>query len=332
MVTVVAGEIGFPVVVRPSYVLGGRAMAIVYDVATLDRYMTHAVDASPEHPVLVDKFLEDAFEFDVDAVADLVRDQLTVVDDKDLGRATAHSGGFGYVSRHLQVALTAPWLGDTPIGDVRVPSAQIQIRTVLQHAWAEFEHDIRYKGTIPEALAPDRIAGEAVGPAVAAALQVAAHPVAAQEQGAPVVFEFGVVPDHAVPDFGPAVSRVQLQVSGDAAGPDGQGAVTGGVHVAAHGAAAENQAPAFHLDVSIDAAAGDDAGGSGPDPDIGIHRLARDGTGAGEVIGEGLREAFGRRWDRAAIRAYAVEHHSPQVVAARLTQLYGDAIAHDAGR
>src|SRR5262245_15187522 len=45
-------------------------MAIVYDVVTLDRYMTQAVDASPEHPVLVDKFLEDAFEFDVDAVAD----------------------------------------------------------------------------------------------------------------------------------------------------------------------------------------------------------------------------------------------------------------------
>ncbi len=66
----VAASIGFPVVVRPSYVLGGRAMAIVYDVGTLDRYMTHAVDASPEHPILVDKFLEDAFEFDVDAVAD----------------------------------------------------------------------------------------------------------------------------------------------------------------------------------------------------------------------------------------------------------------------
>jgi carbamoyl-phosphate synthase large subunit len=66
----VAAAIGFPVVVRPSYVLGGRGMAIVYDVNTLDRYMTNAVDASPEHPVLVDKFLEDAFEFDVDAVAD----------------------------------------------------------------------------------------------------------------------------------------------------------------------------------------------------------------------------------------------------------------------
>ena len=66
----VADSIGYPVVVRPSYVLGGRAMAIVYDGGGLDRYMTEAVDASPEHPILVDKFLEDAFELDVDAVAD----------------------------------------------------------------------------------------------------------------------------------------------------------------------------------------------------------------------------------------------------------------------
>jgi carbamoyl-phosphate synthase large subunit len=66
----VASSIGFPLVVRPSYVLGGRAMAIVYDMAALDRYMTHAVAASPGHPILIDKFLEDAFELDVDAVAD----------------------------------------------------------------------------------------------------------------------------------------------------------------------------------------------------------------------------------------------------------------------
>jgi carbamoyl-phosphate synthase large subunit len=66
----VAATIGFPLVVRPSYVLGGRAMAIVYDMAALDRYMTHAVAASPGHPILIDKFLEDAFELDVDAVAD----------------------------------------------------------------------------------------------------------------------------------------------------------------------------------------------------------------------------------------------------------------------
>jgi carbamoyl-phosphate synthase large subunit len=66
----VAATIGFPVVVRPSYVLGGRGMAIVYDQATLDRYMAGAVDVSHERPVLIDKFLEDAFEFDVDCVAD----------------------------------------------------------------------------------------------------------------------------------------------------------------------------------------------------------------------------------------------------------------------
>jgi carbamoyl-phosphate synthase large subunit len=66
----VATDIGFPVVVRPSYVLGGRAMAIVYDMGALDRYMRHAVQASPEHPILIDKFLEDATEIDVDALAD----------------------------------------------------------------------------------------------------------------------------------------------------------------------------------------------------------------------------------------------------------------------
>ncbi|MGH9349254.1 MAG: carbamoyl-phosphate synthase large subunit [Vicinamibacterales bacterium] len=66
----VAERIGYPVVVRPSYVLGGRGMAIVFDSGALDRYMTGAVDVSHDRPVLVDRFLEDAFEFDVDAVAD----------------------------------------------------------------------------------------------------------------------------------------------------------------------------------------------------------------------------------------------------------------------
>lgn len=66
----VAAEVGFPVVVRPSYVLGGRNMAIVYDVATLDRYMSTAVDVSHDRPILVDRFLEHAKEVDVDCVAD----------------------------------------------------------------------------------------------------------------------------------------------------------------------------------------------------------------------------------------------------------------------
>ncbi|MDT8316895.1 MAG: carbamoyl-phosphate synthase large subunit [bacterium] len=66
----IADDIGYPVVVRPSYVLGGRAMEIVYDLEGLRNYMQHAVMASPEHPVLIDKFLKDAIELDVDALAD----------------------------------------------------------------------------------------------------------------------------------------------------------------------------------------------------------------------------------------------------------------------
>jgi carbamoyl-phosphate synthase large subunit len=66
----IAERIGYPVVVRPSYVLGGRAMEIVYDRGSLQRYMTEAVEASPDHPILIDKFLENAVEVDVDAVSD----------------------------------------------------------------------------------------------------------------------------------------------------------------------------------------------------------------------------------------------------------------------
>jgi len=66
----VAREIGYPLVVRPSYVLGGRAMAVVFDDGHLASYMERAVEAAPDHPVLIDRFLDDAFEFDVDALSD----------------------------------------------------------------------------------------------------------------------------------------------------------------------------------------------------------------------------------------------------------------------
>ncbi|HKV35072.1 MAG TPA: carbamoyl-phosphate synthase large subunit, partial [Pyrinomonadaceae bacterium] len=66
----IAGRIGYPVLVRPSYVLGGRAMAIVYDQEQLEKYVLAAVGFTPERPVLIDKFLEQAAEFDVDALAD----------------------------------------------------------------------------------------------------------------------------------------------------------------------------------------------------------------------------------------------------------------------
>jgi carbamoyl-phosphate synthase large subunit len=105
----VAAAIGFPVVVRPSYVLGGRGMAIVYDAVTLDRYMTQAVDAAPDHPVLVDKFLEDAFEFDVDAVADAAGAVVIGGIMEHIEEAGIHSGDSSCVvppficpERHLQ--------------------------------------------------------------------------------------------------------------------------------------------------------------------------------------------------------------------------------------
>ncbi len=66
----IAERIGFPVLVRPSFVLGGRAMELVYNVEDLRRYMQNAIEVSPDRPVLVDRFLEDAIEVDVDCIAD----------------------------------------------------------------------------------------------------------------------------------------------------------------------------------------------------------------------------------------------------------------------
>ncbi len=92
---------------------------------------------------------------DVAAVADLLADQLTVLDDRDMGQETASEGRFGYASRHLLVALDPQRGAPSVYAELGGLSASVQVRTVLQHAWAEFEHDIRYKGTIPEEHAPD---------------------------------------------------------------------------------------------------------------------------------------------------------------------------------
>jgi carbamoyl-phosphate synthase large subunit len=87
----IAERIGYPILVRPSYVLGGRAMELCYDEASLVEYMTKAVEASPDHPVLIDRFLEDATEVDVDALSD---GQLTIVGGvmEHVEEAGVHSG------------------------------------------------------------------------------------------------------------------------------------------------------------------------------------------------------------------------------------------------
>ena len=87
----VAGTIGYPIIVRPSYVLGGRAMKIVYDRPSLDSFTRKARLASPDHPILIDKFLEDAIEIDVDAISD---GQTTVIGGimEHIEEAGIHSG------------------------------------------------------------------------------------------------------------------------------------------------------------------------------------------------------------------------------------------------
>ncbi len=87
----VAAKIGYPVLVRPSYVLGGRAMEIVYDEKGLDVYMQEAVRVSREHPVLIDDFLQDAVEIDVDAVCD-GKDVLIGAIMEHIEEAGIHSG------------------------------------------------------------------------------------------------------------------------------------------------------------------------------------------------------------------------------------------------
>jgi carbamoyl-phosphate synthase large subunit len=100
---VAANRIGYPVLVRPSYVLGGRAMAIVYDQDSLDEYMRTAVDFSNERPVLIDKFLEQAAEFDVDALADETACVIAGIQEH-IEEAGIHSGDSSCVLPPVRIA------------------------------------------------------------------------------------------------------------------------------------------------------------------------------------------------------------------------------------
>jgi len=99
----VAADIGYPLLVRPSYVLGGRAMAIVYDQPALDRCVGEAVEAAPGRPVLIDRFLEDAFEMDVDCLADGKRAVIGAIMEQ-IELAGVHSGDSACVIPTYMVA------------------------------------------------------------------------------------------------------------------------------------------------------------------------------------------------------------------------------------
>jgi carbamoyl-phosphate synthase large subunit len=116
---VVAQSLGYPILVRPSFVLGGRAMQIVYSDTELQHYMRFAVEASPERPVLVDKFLEDATEVDVDCIADVGRfagaDDGTIV----IGAMLEHIEFAGVHSGDAAMVLPPHSLSKTVIGTIR---------------------------------------------------------------------------------------------------------------------------------------------------------------------------------------------------------------------
>ena len=107
----VGRRVGYPVLVRPSYVLGGRAMHIVYDEAALRSYFVRAMEAAPEHPVLIDRFLEDAFEADVDALSDGI--------DVVIGGIMQHIEEAGIHSGDSACVLPAYLLTGAELGEMR---------------------------------------------------------------------------------------------------------------------------------------------------------------------------------------------------------------------
>ncbi|QIG43481.1 carbamoyl-phosphate synthase large subunit [Nocardioides anomalus] len=107
----IAAEIGYPVLVRPSYVLGGRGMEIVYGDEALEGYITRATEVSPEHPVLVDRFIDDAVEIDVDALFD--------GEELFLGGVMEHIEEAGIHSGDSSCALPPITLGDSEIARIR---------------------------------------------------------------------------------------------------------------------------------------------------------------------------------------------------------------------
>jgi carbamoyl-phosphate synthase large subunit len=123
----IADEIGYPVLVRPSYVLGGRGMEIVYDESTLAGYIERATEVSPEHPVLVDRFLDDAIEIDVDALCD--------GDEVYLGGVMEHIEEAGVHSGDSACALPPITLGRTDLDAVR-------------HATTAIAHGIGVRGLL----------------------------------------------------------------------------------------------------------------------------------------------------------------------------------------
>ncbi|MBP8131485.1 MAG: carbamoyl-phosphate synthase large subunit [Candidatus Hydrogenedentes bacterium] len=155
----VADRIGYPVVVRPSFVLGGRAMEIVYDAESLKRYMTYAVEASPEHPVLIDKFLERAIELDVDAIADGETVVVAAIM-QHIEEAGVHSGDSACILPPYDLD---PDLLERVREQTRALARQLEVVGLMNVQYAVRDHDIFLLEVNPRASRTIPFVSKAVG-------------------------------------------------------------------------------------------------------------------------------------------------------------------------
>ncbi|TAJ78251.1 carbamoyl-phosphate synthase large subunit, partial [bacterium] len=154
-----AERLGYPLLVRPSYVLGGRAMELVYDRDALKHYMTHAVAASPEHPVLIDKFLDDAIELDVDALADGERVVIGGIMEH-IERAGVHSGDSACA---LPPKSIAPEIQDEIRRQTFSLAKALKVRGLMNVQFAVKGHDVYVLEVNPRASRTVPFVSKAIG-------------------------------------------------------------------------------------------------------------------------------------------------------------------------
>src|SRR6185295_6526042 len=172
----VAEQIGYPVLVRPSYVLGGRAMAIVYDEESLETYVRNAVGFTPDRPVLIDKFLEQAAEFDVDALADDTACVIAGIQEH-IEEAGIHSGDSSCVLPPVRID---PEHIETMRHYTRLLAIALSVRGLMNIQFAIKDHRVYVLEVNPRASRTVPFVSKATGVPVAriAALVMAGRPLA----------------------------------------------------------------------------------------------------------------------------------------------------------
>jgi carbamoyl-phosphate synthase large subunit len=172
----IARELGYPVLVRPSYVLGGRAMAIVYDEESLDDYVRNAVGFTPDRPVLIDKFLERAAEFDVDALADESTCVIAAIQEH-IEEAGIHSGDSSCVLPPIRID---PEHIETMRHYTRLLATALSVRGLMNIQFAIKDHRVYVLEVNPRASRTVPFVSKATGVPLArvAALVMAGQPLA----------------------------------------------------------------------------------------------------------------------------------------------------------